>query len=121
MPVVLIVAVFVALLWHWHLIGWLTGVTFAVPALVALAARAPSPGGLQSSVCRYLGRLSYPLYCVHYPIIALTQFVAGSDDRRAFALAVLACVGVADLAGRLTGEFAEGRRRASSSASVPAP
>lgn len=54
---------------------WLNGVycaiaiLFVFPAVVAAGAGSPLTGKKTTAVCKFLGRISYPLYITHYPMI----------------------------------------------------
>lgn len=51
---------------------WLAAALAGVPLLVAASVRcALQSGGAAQRLVEYSGRLSYPLYCVHYPLLML--------------------------------------------------
>lgn len=55
--------------------AWLNGlycaviILFAYPMLVAAGAGSPLKGKKTTSICKFLGEISYPLYITHYPMI----------------------------------------------------
>jgi len=70
---------------------------FGVPLVVALGARSRSEGRLHA-VNRMLGRLSFPLYALHYPIVQLGSAAARrlhGDSGLPLAVVVLAELGAA--------------------------
>jgi peptidoglycan/LPS O-acetylase OafA/YrhL len=53
-----------------HHLYWLVSVLVLIPLLVAAGSWARiEPGSLTHRACDYAGRMSYPLYCIHYPIL----------------------------------------------------
>lgn len=54
-------------------------VVLAFPALVWIGASAFESGTVTERVSRFLGRLSYPLYAVHYPLMYLFYAYIGFD------------------------------------------
>jgi peptidoglycan/LPS O-acetylase OafA/YrhL len=51
---------------------WLAATLLAMPLLVALASRATVPrGSLAARLCEYSGAVSYPIFCVHFPLLLL--------------------------------------------------
>lgn len=44
---------------------------FVFPLVVYLGACGRNPGGVSGRLCEFLGRLSYPVYIVHYPVMYL--------------------------------------------------
>ena len=67
---------------------WLTGaydafcVLFIFPALVWMGASELTIGKSTSSVCRFVGDLSYPLYTIHYPFMYLFYAHIGFNGER---------------------------------------
>jgi peptidoglycan/LPS O-acetylase OafA/YrhL len=49
------------------------------PAVVFIGAQVHLPPGLERNVARFLGWISYPIYCVHYPIARLVVFMRDSE------------------------------------------
>ena len=114
---------------------WLNGVYCAVailfvfPAVVAAGAGSPLTGKKTTAVCKFLGRISYPLYITHYPMIYVQMnwaarhadaplgthiWVASAIFAASLAIAY-ACVKVYDEPVRnwLSDRFLSGRRRLS--------
>lgn len=54
-----------------YYIFWLLTVYTAVPVMVALAIAAPVESKRIEQICTQLGKLSYPIYCIHYPIFSI--------------------------------------------------
>ena len=64
---------------------------FVLPALIAFSVTAPlGPPGTR--IADYLGRLSYPLYLLHYPFVPIFSHVARSQGYSGAALAGLCVV-----------------------------
>jgi peptidoglycan/LPS O-acetylase OafA/YrhL len=74
---------------------WLMSAIFLVPVLVAVASTSIPEDRWTPSMCRYLGWLSYPLYCLHYPIYSLYTLSTGNSVNPVMAVAVCAPVTVA--------------------------
>jgi peptidoglycan/LPS O-acetylase OafA/YrhL len=53
-----------------HSVYWLAACLLAVPPVVALASTC-EPGPRARRLCDYSGRISYPVYCLHYPLLML--------------------------------------------------
>lgn len=80
----------------------LVAVVVAFPALVLLAANA-EVRGRAAWFCAWSGRLSYPLYILHGPILVLThglepKTLGASGQALAFTAAILVCIGLAAIA-----------------------
>lgn len=61
---------------------WLAMVLIVVPALVACSAAAPMPSqGWQLAAARFAGRISYPVFCIHYPLLMLFSLVPWNAER----------------------------------------
>lgn len=54
-----------------YYILWLLMVYTTVPYLVATAIAAPIESQAIKNICTELGKLSYPVYCIHYPIFSI--------------------------------------------------
>ena len=65
-----------------HLNGlyYLIMIAMPVPLLVFAGAAAPCNSLLTLKTARFLGGLSYPLYCLHYPIMRVVQLAAGKGN-----------------------------------------
>ena len=73
---------------------WLTGAVLGVPILVAASVGSTmASGGAAHRLAEYSGRLSYPLYCVHYPLLML--LAAGEQRPHQFVVAIVLFVATA--------------------------
>ncbi|MCM2326638.1 MAG: acyltransferase [Lysobacter sp.] len=85
---------------------WLACSLLVVPLLVALAARAPV--GADSpwrAAFGYSGRLSYPVFCVHYPLLMVFSATLSVDDH--YVLVGLAFIVSTVLLADLSSRFIE--------------
>ena len=74
-----------------HTYYWFIMTVCFVPPLVALGARSSiQAGGLGQKLAHYFGGLSYPLYCVHFPILLLVSYNFSSPEARLTGI-VLGC------------------------------
>jgi peptidoglycan/LPS O-acetylase OafA/YrhL len=97
-------------------------VLIVFPALVRLGA-AYEPGPMSTSLCLFVGRLSYPLYILHYPIVRLFSTFIRSHDLRgvefgaATAIEMISAIGFAFVAMKFLDEpiraWLVGRQKAS--------
>jgi peptidoglycan/LPS O-acetylase OafA/YrhL len=89
---------FAALVWpaigisNWLLESAIVLVVF--PVIVSSAAR-DAPGSRITGIYLFLGRLSYPLYIVHYPIIRLFSFLARTLALTGYQIWILVAVEMA--------------------------
>jgi peptidoglycan/LPS O-acetylase OafA/YrhL len=75
-----------------HRVYWLVMAIGVMPILVAIGSQVRvQPSTLLQRVCTYSGRISYPLFCVHYPLLMLLSALPG--DRAPFPLLLLGFVG----------------------------
>lgn len=80
--VLLVVAMLVMPQFAGHQLYWLACALIAVPILVALGARCTiEPGSRLHRVSTYLGLLSYPVYCVHYPLLMVWSALVPLEGR----------------------------------------
>jgi len=91
LPAVLLAIVLVAALAvpavSCHTSYWLAMALLFVPLLVAFSTRCElAAGSWLERGARYGGALSYPLYCVHFPILLLVSLFAGDGEVRIFFL-----------------------------------
>lgn len=49
-----------------------------IPALVFVGAQIPLRPGLERNAAKFLGWISYPIYCVHFPFVRLVTFMRDS-------------------------------------------
>lgn len=68
--------------------AWVFTTLLLVPAFVLLGAASAAARGRLQAAGEYLGWISYPVYCLHFPIYLLFTTVTGSADHRLWALAV---------------------------------
>jgi peptidoglycan/LPS O-acetylase OafA/YrhL len=61
---------------HFEGLYYLIMIAGPVPLLVFIGAAAPCRSPLNSKVAGFLGDLSYPLYCLHFPIMRAVQLAA---------------------------------------------
>ncbi len=61
-------------------IFYLGAVLFVVPPLVALGAVSQSDHAVTRRILDYLGWISYPLYCLHFPIYSMVTTIRGSAE-----------------------------------------
>jgi peptidoglycan/LPS O-acetylase OafA/YrhL len=85
LPLALLAGTLLAVLLIPTVVGnWLyesLAVLIVFPAIVRLGA-AYEPGPMSTSLCLFVGRLSYPLYILHYPVIRLFSTFIRSHDLR---------------------------------------
>ncbi len=69
-PISIYVAVLVMLLWPWRAYGlyYFAAASLAAPTIVLLAACTPCRTRWLSKGSRFLGWMSYPVYCLHQPV-----------------------------------------------------
>jgi peptidoglycan/LPS O-acetylase OafA/YrhL len=78
-----------------------------VPAVVFIGAHVPLRRGFERNVAKFLGWISYPIYCVHYPIVRLVIFMRDSGYGSAYLLMAGGVVASLVLAIGLTRWFDE--------------
>lgn len=59
---------------------WLGSTLLLVPVLVALGAVSHSDHPVSQKLSDYLGWLSYPIYCLHYPVYSVYTTMTGNAD-----------------------------------------
>ena len=95
-----------------HGIYPLLALAVVAPTIVFVGAQIRVRDGLEKNIAVFLGWISYPVYCLHYPIIRLVVFLRGSDHGAAYLLfAVSTAVSLA-LAMALTRWYEEPVRAA---------
>lgn len=90
-----------------HRIYWLTVAFLFIPVLVLMSSRAPvRAGSFLHRACLYAGRLSYPIYCVHYPLLMAAGLLITDQSRFAwvFAAFILATLAAAHFFMRVVEE-----------------
>jgi len=61
---------------------WLFGALVVAPLAVALGSRCRVEAGSRTArICDYAGRISYPVFCVHYPLIMLFSLLPRDEGR----------------------------------------
>ncbi|HWC62958.1 MAG TPA: acyltransferase, partial [Rhizomicrobium sp.] len=80
---------------HLGSVYYLVAIALAAPALVLLGSALSCRNPVLSSIVRFLGWLSYPLYCVHYPVIRLFRLFAPLPGMAGVILPSLASIGLA--------------------------
>jgi len=68
---ILILALLAIPNFHGYYIFWLATVLTIVPILVSLAIASKKISLTSEKICSELGKLSYPIYCIHYPIFSI--------------------------------------------------
>lgn len=62
-----------------HFYYWLGASVFVVPFLVALAARHTTVDPRWREFCLFSGAMSYPIFCIHYPLLMLCAIALASE------------------------------------------
>jgi peptidoglycan/LPS O-acetylase OafA/YrhL len=64
-----------------HRYYWLAAVIATVPLLVAMGSWVQvREGSFWQRLCNYSGRISYPLFCLHYPLLVLFSLLPRDDS-----------------------------------------
>lgn len=66
---------------HGNSLYYLAMIVSAAPILVVFGALVPCDSQAMLSVAKYLGWLSYPIYCVHFPIVRAVEILHDSGYR----------------------------------------
>ena len=72
-----------------YYILWLLMVYTAVPFLVSVAIAAPIQSENIKSICTELGKLSYPVYCIHYPIFSIYSTTKPNENLNPLEISML--------------------------------
>ncbi len=72
-----------------YYILWLILVYTAVPFLVSVAIAAPVESSTIKDICTELGKLSYPVYCIHYPIFSIYSTTKPNVNLNPFEISAL--------------------------------
>ena len=63
-----------------HRYYWLVAVITSVPLLVAMGSWVRVPEGTRwERLCSYSGRISYPIFCLHYPLLVFFSLLPRDD------------------------------------------
>jgi peptidoglycan/LPS O-acetylase OafA/YrhL len=97
------------LLFPWSARGLypLVALATVVPALVFFGANIRLRSELEKNVATFLGWISYPIYCLHYPIVRLAMFLRGSEHVSGYLLMAVSAAGTLALAVALTRWYEE--------------
>ena len=65
-----------------HKYYWLAAVLLVMPVLVASASRCViAEGGRLHRLCAFSGRISYPVFCIHYPLLMIFSLLPWNEPR----------------------------------------
>jgi peptidoglycan/LPS O-acetylase OafA/YrhL len=95
-----------------HGIYPLVAVATVVPAIVFFGAHICLRSELEKNVATFLGWISYPIYCLHYPIVRLAIFLRGSEHGSGYLLMAVSAAVTLALAVALTRWYEEPLRAA---------
>jgi peptidoglycan/LPS O-acetylase OafA/YrhL len=111
-----------------HGIFPLLAVATIIPAVVFVGAQIHLRPGLELNAAKFLGWISYPIYCVHYPLVRLVTFMRDSGHGSGFPLMAAGTVVSLALAMALTRWYEgpvrawlRGRKDAPSPLRTPSP
>jgi len=93
----------------------------AVPAIVLIGAHIRPGPGLETNVARFLGWISYPIYCLHVPVVRLVVYARGGLHTPAYWVMLVSATITIALAVTLTRWYEEPLRAALSGARRPQP
>jgi len=83
-----------------------------VPAIVFFGAHIRLRSELEKNVATFLGWISYPIYCLHYPIVRLVIFLRGGEHGSGYLLMAVSAAVTLALAMALTRWYEEPLRAA---------
>jgi len=83
-----------------------------VPALVFFGANIRPRSELEMNVATFLGWISYPIYCLHYPVVRLVIFIRGGEPGSGYLLMAVSAAVTLALAMALTRWYEEPLRAA---------
>lgn len=66
--VLMLGVLFLLIIKKWPINYWLFSITFLIPTMIFFSAKVIINCKRLEKICIYLGWLSYPLYCLHYPL-----------------------------------------------------
>jgi peptidoglycan/LPS O-acetylase OafA/YrhL len=82
---------------------WLTSTLFIVPLLVAAGAVSVSRNDSLTKIFDYLGWLSYPIYCVHFPIYSIFTVLSNNADMGL--LGAILCAAISIVVAHIFGKY----------------
>jgi peptidoglycan/LPS O-acetylase OafA/YrhL len=91
----------------------------AVPTIVFVGAQIRTGSGIETNAARFLGWISYPIYCLHIPVVRLVIFARGGSRSPADGVMVLSAIITIALAVALTRWYEEPMRAALSGRTSP--
>ena len=95
-----------------HGLYGLVALATVVPAIVFFGAHVRLRSELEKNVASFLGWISYPIYCLHYPIIRLAIFLRGGRHVSSYSLMAISAAVTLALAVVLTRWYEEPLRAA---------
>lgn len=110
-PLYLAALVIAILSTRWTSQIWLAFVLFLVPAIVAMGSVSAPRTAIAGRVFEYLGWISYPVYCIHFPVYSIYTLLTGNADHGV--IAALVCTPVAVTLAHLLGKWIDEPARAS--------
>ncbi len=90
---------------HFKSLLWLGNILIVVPVLVALGSRSHPGGPKMRRVFDYLGWISYPVYCVHYPIYSIFSLM--TENASDGLLGVMCCTAITLAVAHFASKFLE--------------
>ncbi|HVY18413.1 MAG TPA: hypothetical protein VHB27_24550, partial [Rhodopila sp.] len=99
----------------------LLAVATIVPAIIFIGAHLQPRQGLEIRIARFLGWISYPIYCLHVPILRAVIFLRGGTHGAGYPVATLAAAATLVLAVALAKWYEEPMRALLSRRLSPRP
>lgn len=90
----------------------LVAMATVAPAIVFIGAHIRLRPGLERNIAIFLGWISYPVYCLHYPVVRLVIFLRGSGHASGYVLMAVSAAVSLVLAMALTRWYEEPLRAA---------
>lgn len=87
-PVYLILLLLVLLTFQFTAKSWLIQVIFVIPFIVLLGAKSAANNKFAIQSLDYLGWISYPIYCIHWPVYSIFTSISGNVVSTISSLAV---------------------------------
>ena len=91
------------------------------PAIVFIGAHIRTRNGLETNVARALGWISYPVYCLHVPVVRLAIYARGGPQSPPYAMMFVSAAITLGLAAALAKWYEEPLRSALTGAGRPPP